>query len=150
MGARAKRRLAIGTLAGLVIVGAVVVLVVAWPSGSGRNASRSRSSKEVYGTFGAFGVAYGARGRQLLTRFGRPDRKRNGCWIYRVDGDAFHGIKLNQQTAGMDAVRYCFYSGVVAIIENHWPPGIRNHSPSGKWLVPLTYGCGGGPCKLQI
>ena len=107
-------------------------------------------SKPVYGTFGAFGVAYGAHGKQLLARFGTPDQKRNGCWMYRVSGDAFHGIKLNPQTAGMDAVRYCFYSGVVALIENHWPSGIRNQLPSGKWMAPLTYGCGGGPCENQI
>jgi hypothetical protein len=154
MGARAKRRLAIGTVATLVTVGAVIVFVIARSGSSSHSGSRShnseQTSKEVYGTFGTFGVAYGIRGSQLLTRFGAPDQKRNGCWIYRIHGDAFHGIKLNAQTAGMDAVRYCFYSGVVAIIENHWPPGIRNNSQSGAWLAPLTYGCGGGPCKLKI
>jgi hypothetical protein len=153
MRARAKRRLALGTVAGLVTVGAVAVLVIAWPGSSSRSGSQSKTSKqtskEVYGTFGTFGVAYGVHGSQLLARFGAPDQKRNGCWIYRIYGDAFHGIKLNAQTAGMDAVRYCFYIGVVAIIKNHWPPGIRNNSQSGVWLAPLTYGCGGGPCKLQ-
>jgi hypothetical protein len=150
MDACAKRRLAIGAVATLVAAGAVVVFVITWSGSSSRSGRERRTSKEVYGTFGTFSVAYGARGNQLLARFGAPDQKRNGCWIYRIHGDAFHGIKLNPQTAGMDAVKYCFYTGVVAIIKNHWPPGIRNNSPSGAWIEPLTYGCGGGPCKLKV
>ena len=149
MGARAKRRLAVGTIAALVIVGAVAVFVIASSGSSRRNGSPTDTAKPVYGTFGAFGITYGARRSQVRARFGAPDQKRNGCWIYHVSADAFHGIKLSPQTTGMDAVRYCFFSGVVAVIENHWPPGIRNHKKGGEWLAPLTYGCGGGPCKLQ-
>ena len=104
--------------------------------------------KEVYGTFGAFGVADGARGSQVLRRFGAPDQKRNSCWIYRIRGGMFHGIKIIPQIAGMDAVRYCFYDGVVAIIEDHWRPGTYNPQ-LGPWTAPVTYGCGDGPCKHQ-
>jgi hypothetical protein len=143
MGARAKRRLVIGTVATLIAVGAVVVFVIA----SSGSSSRSGSSKEVYGTFGTFGVAYGIRGSQLLKRFGEPDQKRNGCWIYRIRGTVFHGIKINPQTAGMDAVRYCFYVGVVATIQDHWRPGMHMPEP---WTAPVTFGCGGGPCKRQV
>jgi hypothetical protein len=149
MGARARRRLVIASVAVSVIVGAVVVFVVAWSGSASHDGKESQPSKEVYGTFGAFGVAYGVRPSQLLKRFGAPDQKRNGCWIYRI-GDTFRGIKLNPQTAGMDAVRYCFYSGVLAIIEDHWPPGVRNHLPSGAWYAPMTYGCGGGPCSNRV
>jgi hypothetical protein len=148
MGARARRRLVVGTVATLVTVGAVVVFVIAWAGSSGHSGSESKSSKEVYGTFGAFGVSYGVRGSQLLTRFGPPDQKRGGCWIYRVRGGAFHGIKLIPQIAGIDTVRYCFYSSVVAIIEDHWRPGTYN-AQTGPWTAPVTYGCGDGPCKNQ-
>jgi hypothetical protein len=147
---RAKRRLALVAVTASIVVGAAVVFAIATFGTSSRSGSQTQSTKPVYGTFGAFGIAYGVRGSRLLTRFGRPDRKRNGCWIYRIHGDAFRGIELNAQTAGMDAVRYCFFSGVVATIENHWPPGVRNTKPSGEWLAPLTYGCGGGPCKLNV
>jgi hypothetical protein len=152
MRARAKRRLALGTVAGLVTVGAVAVLVIAWPGSSSRSGSQSKTSKqtskEVYGTFGTFGVAYGVHGSQLLEEFGAPDQKRGGCWIYRIRGGEFHGIKLIPQIAGMDAVRYCFYIGVVAMIEDHWRPGTYNPQ-LGPWTAPVTYGCGGGPCKHQ-
>jgi hypothetical protein len=155
MGARAKRRLAIGTVATLVSVGAVAVLVIAWSGSSSRSGSQSQTSKqtskEVYGTFGTFGtfgVVYGVHGSQLLARFGAPDQKRHGCWMYRIRGEAFHGIKLIPQIAGMDAVRYCFYNGVVAIIKDHWRPGTYNPQ-LGPWTAPVTYGCGGGPCKHQ-
>lgn len=153
MGARAKRRVAIGTVATLVTVGAVVVLLLAWSGSSSRSGSKSQTSeqtsKEVFGTFGAFGVAYGARGSRLLTRFGAPDQKRGGCWIYRIRGGAFHGIKLIPQIAGIDAVRYCFYSGVVATIEDHWRRGMHNSPDPGPWTAPVTFGCAGKPCQLQ-
>ncbi len=148
MGARAKRRLAIGTLVGLVIVGAVVVFVVAWPSSSGRNQSHSQSSKEVYGTFGAFSIVSGMHANEVIARLGEPDQKRNDCWIYRIHGETFHGIKILPQIAGMDAVRYCFYVSVVAMIEDHWRKGTYNPQ-IGPWQAPVTYGCGNGPCKHQ-
>jgi hypothetical protein len=152
MGARAKRRLAIGAVATLVTVGAVVALVVAWSGSSSRGSqtqTAKQTSKEVFGTFGTFGVAYGVRGSQLLRRFGPPDQKRDGCWIYRIRGGAFHGIKLIPQIAGMDAVKYCFYSGVVAIIKDHWRPGIHNSPEPEPWTAPVTFGCAGKPCQLQ-
>jgi hypothetical protein len=143
---RAKRSLALVAIPVLGIVGAVVVFAVASSRSSGRGGSTS--FKEVYGTFGAFGVAYGARESQLLTRFGSPDQKRNGCWIYRIRNGEFHGIKLIPQIAGMDTVRYCFYTGVVAVIEDHWRPGTYN-AQQGPWLAPVTWGCGNGPCRNQ-
>lgn len=129
---------------------AVGALVITRSGTSNRSGSPSLASKEIFGTFGAFGIAYGTRASRLLARFGTPEQRNNGCWIYRVRGGSFRGIKLSAQEAGMDAVRYCFFSGVVAIIENHWPPGVRNNSLSGEWLAPLTYGCGGGPCKVRV
>lgn len=152
MGPRARRRAAHVGVASLVIGVAVTSFLVTHTGRSSpdRSSRTSQPSKEVYGTFGAFGVSYGTHRTELLARFGEPDQKRNSCWIYRVSRTSFHGIKLNPQTVGMDAVRYCFYGGAVAIIENHWPPGIRNHSQSGKWLAPLTYGCGGGPCISTV
>jgi hypothetical protein len=153
MGARAKRRLAIGTVATLVTVGAVIVFVIARSGSSSHSGSRShnseQTSKEVYGTFGTFGVAYGVHGSQLRRRFGAPDQKRGGCWIYHIRAGAFHGIKLIPQIAGMDAVRYCFYSGVITTIEDHWRPGMHSSPQPESWTAPVTYGCGGGPCKVQ-
>lgn len=154
MSTRAKRRLALGTVAALVTIGAVAVLVIAWPGSSSRSGSNSQTSeqtsKEVYGTFGAFRVAYGVRGSRLLKGFGAPDAKRGGCWIYRIRGGAsFHGVKLIPQIAGMDAVRYCFFSGVVAMIEDHWRPGMHNSPDPEPWTAPVTFGCAGKPCQLQ-
>jgi hypothetical protein len=149
MGARAKRRLAIGTVATLVAIGAVVVFLIASSGSSGRNGNQSQTTKEVFGTFGAFGVVYGVRGSQLLKQLGAPDQKRDGCWIYRIRGGAFNGIKLIPQIAGMDAVKYCFFSGVVAFIKDHWRPGMHGSPDPKPWTAPVEYGCGGGPCKLQ-
>jgi len=137
-------------VAALVIAAGVAAYVVTHSGSSspGRASKASRSSAEVYGTFGAFGVAYGARESQLLTRFGPPDQKRNGCWIYRIRNGEFHGIKLIPQIAGMDTVRYCFYTSVVAVIEDHWRSGTYNPQ-QGPWLAPVTWGCGNGPCRNQ-
>lgn len=147
MRARAKRRLAIGTVAAVIIVGAVVVFVVAWSGSSGRNGSQSQTSKEVFGTFGAFGISSGMHGRELAARLGEPDQKRNSCWIYRIHGKSFHGIKIVPQTAGMDAVRYCFFSGVVAIIEDHWRKVNGKDPYPEPWTAPITFGCGSRPCQ---
>lgn len=149
MGPRAKRRLAIATAATLVTVGALAVFLIASSGSSGRNGSQSQTTKEVFGTFGAFGVVYGIRGSQLLKQLGAPDQKRDGCWIYRIRGGVFHGIKLIPQIAGMDAVKYCFFSGVVAFIKDHWRAGMHNSPDPEPWTAPLTFGCAGKPCQLQ-
>jgi hypothetical protein len=112
------------------------------------NSHSSHVEREVYGTFGSFGVPSGSEPKEVLARLGPPDKKRGGCWIYRVSGHTFHGTKLIPQIAGIDAVRYCFYSGVVAIIEDHWRPGTYNLQ-QGPWQAPVTYGCGDGPCNHQ-
>ena len=145
-GRRARRKLGFAAIAAMIIVGAAI-MAVALPGRSSRSGSHNQSSKEVFGTFGAFGVAYGTHGTQLLARFGAPDQKRNGCWIYRIHGTTFRGIKLIPQIVGMDAVRYCFFSGVVATIEDHWRPGMQKSPEPGPWTAPVTYGCGGKSCQ---
>lgn len=139
MGARARRRLAIAGIAALIVASAVTALVI--------TQSGSHASKEVFGTFGAFGVTDGMRSAEVLARFGAPDQKRSGCWIYRIREGTFHGIKLLPQVAGIDAVRYCFYGGVVTVIEDHWRL-VNGISAFGQpWIAPLTFGCGGKPCQ---
>lgn len=135
-------------VAALVIAAGVAAYVMTHSGSSspGRASKASRSSAEVYGTFGAFGVAYGVRSRQLLARFGPPDQRRGGCWIYRISGQTFHGTKLGPQLAGVDAVRYCFYSGVLAIIEDHWRKTNGKYPYREPWAAPITYGCGGHAC----
>lgn len=130
-------------LAVVIAAGAVGAFFATRSGGPSPSRNRSPAQKEVYGTFGAFGVSYGTSARQLFARLGAPDQKQGSCWMYRIRGGRFNGIKLLPQIAGMDAVRYCFYSGVIATIEDHWHPP----HPVGKaWLPPLTFGCGGGPC----
>jgi hypothetical protein len=111
----------------------------------------SHSSKEVYGTFGTFDVSYGSTEKQVLAKVGAPGQKRNGCWIYRIRNATLGGVKLPQEVAEMDAVRYCFAAGVVSVIEDHYPPG-SNAAPTNlgghgsDWFVPITFGCGGKRC----
>jgi hypothetical protein len=152
VGVRAKGKLAIGAVAALSVAGAVAALTATHSGmshhGGGRSHTRPQSSKEVYGIFGAFGISYGTRPRQLLARLGAPDRKRAGCWIYRIRGGTFHGFKLIPEIARMDTVRYCFFSGVVSIIEDHWRPAHPGSPDPQPWIAPLEFGCGGRPCKL--
>jgi hypothetical protein len=139
MGPRARRRLA--TVTGVVLLAAAGG-VTYWMTHSG---GRSHSTKEVYGTFGDFGVSYGTNERQLRAQVGTPDRKRNGCWIYRVRHATLGGSKLPQEVAAIDAVRYCFSEGVVSDIEDHWPPGFGWKT----WNPPITFGCGGKKCVVR-
>lgn len=142
MGPRARRRLAAAAIA-LVAV-AIGATVYATQSGG----HSSGPPKEIYGTFGAFGVSYGTTGKQLLAKFGPPDAKRGGCWIYRIHGDTFRGIKLIQLPY-VDGVRYCFYGKVVSEIEDHrtYPAAVvKRFGPEKPWSPPLTYGCGGKAC----
>ena len=145
MGPRARRRLVIGGIAALTIIGGITALLVTRSGSPNRSGNEKQTPTEVYGTFGAFGVSYGKTARDLVAQLGVPDRKRHGCWTYRINGGSFNGIKLLPQIAGMDAVRYCFYSGVVATIEDHWRPGTGDPSPN-PWIPPLQFGCGGQPC----
>lgn len=146
MGPRARRRLTIGAGAVAIAAGAVTALLVTGSGGSSPSRSTSQTPKEVYGTFGAFGISYGTTARQLLARLGAPDQEAGGCWIYRIRGATFHGNKILPQIAGMQAVRYCFSFGVVQTIEDQW----RGPHPFGKpWVPPTTWGCGGGPCRAN-
>jgi hypothetical protein len=105
---------------------------------------------EVYGTFGSFGVPSGSTPKEVLARLGPPDRKRGGCWIYGVSGHTFHGVKILPQIAGIDAVRYCFYGGVVSIVEDHWRK-VNGLDPFGEpWVGPMSFGCGGKPCQNTV
>ena len=150
MGPRARRRLAYAAIAALVIAAGVAAFLVTRSGSSSpdRPSKADRSSKEIYGTFGAFNIVSGMHANQVAARLGAPDQTRNSCWIYRIHGETFHGIKIIAQIAGMDAVRYCFYDGVVAIIEDHWRKGTYN-TQIGPWQAPVTYGCGNGPCRHQ-
>lgn len=150
MGPRAKRRLAHIAIAALIIAAGVTAFLLtrSGSSSPGRSSKAGPSSKEVYGTFGAFSIVSGMHANEVTALLGEPDQKRNSCWVYRIHGETFHGIKVIPQIAGMDAVRYCFYAGVVAMIEDHWRNG--TYDPQiGPWQAPVTYGCGNGPCKHQ-
>lgn len=144
---RTSRGVIVGGIAGLIIASTVAVFVLARSSGGNASRSPTRSAKEVYGIFGAFGIAYGTAPSQLLARFGEPDRKSNRCWMYRIRGGAFPGTKLMPEIAGMNAVRYCFFAGVVSMIEDHWRPGQKKSPAPGSWTPPLEFGCGGKPCQ---
>ena len=142
LGPRARRRLAAAAVAAAVVaVGATLYFT----HSSGHTAA---PAKEIYGTFGAFGVSDGSTHKQLLAKLGAPDAKRAGCWIYKIHGDTFHGMKLIQLPY-VDAVEYCFYGNVVSDIEDHrtYPAAvIKRFGPQKPWSPPLTYGCGGKPC----
>jgi hypothetical protein len=140
--------MAIGASAALLIAATVTATVLVTGSGKASKSARRQSSKVLYGTFGAFGISDGATGRQLLARFGSPDRKRNGCWIYRIRGGVFHGINVLPQIGGVDAVRYCFYSGVVSVIEDHYRAGSHENPFPQPWIPPLEFGCGGKQCHV--
>lgn len=142
MGPRARRRLAAAAVAAVVVAGAAVYLT---QSGGGH---KPTPVKEVYGTFGAFGISDGTTPKQLLAKFGAPDRKHGTCWIYDIHGDTFRGQKLIQLPY-VDGVEYCFYGNVVSDIEDHrtYPASVvKRFGPQKPWSPPLTYGCGGKPC----
>jgi hypothetical protein len=84
-------------IASLLIAGGAVAFVM-MSSHSGHAAG------EVYGTFGSFGIPSGATSKEVLARLGAPDEKRDGCWVYRVNGKTFHGTRILPQIAGIDAV----------------------------------------------
>ena len=138
MGPRAKRRAALAAGIAVLAAGAGIAVYATHLPGAS-------AAKEVYGTFGAFGVSYGDTRTQLVARVGRPDRKRNGCWIYDVHDARLGDSTVPAQVGGMDAVRYCFAEGVVSVIEDHWPP--RSGWPH-PWIPPVTYGCGGKKCVV--
>jgi hypothetical protein len=136
MGPRARRR--------LVAASGVVLLTAAGVAGFFvTHSGSSHSVKEVYGTFGTFGVSYGSTGKQVVARVGTPDQKHGSCWIYRVRNATLGSVTLPQQVAEIDAVRYCFAEGIVSVIEDHWPSGSGWPHP---WDPPVTYGCGGKKC----
>lgn len=149
MGAGLKRRLAISAVVVLVIAAAITGLVLATSGSSSSSQSTTQTSKEVYGVFGAFGITDGMRESQVLARLGPPDHKRNGCLVYRVHGQTFHGFNLHPQLTGVDAVRYCIYVGVVSVIEDHWHPVNGAPLVGYPWSAPMQYGCGGKPCQRQ-
>lgn len=147
MGLRTRRRLIVGGITAVIVVFAAAVFVFARSPGGSASRGPDRSTSVVYGIFGAFGIAYGTTPRQLLARAGEPDRKSNGCRTYVIRGGTFNGIKLLPQIAGMDAVRYCFFDGVVSIIADHWRPGQKRSPAPGPWTPLLEFGCGGRPCR---
>lgn len=128
-------------IASLLIAGGAVAFVM-MSSHSGHAAG------EVYGTFGSFGIPSGATSKEVLARLGAPDEKRDGCWVYRVNGKTFHGTRILPQIAGIDAVRYCFWStvGVVSNVEDHWRPVNGLNPFAHPWMAPIEFGCGGEPC----
>ena len=136
MGPRARRRLATAS-------GIVLVAVGAGAAVSVTHSSTHSTGKEVYGTFGAFGVSYGWTANHVRAQVGAPSRKRNACWVYDVRNATLGGTKLPAEVGEIDAVRYCFAEGVVSVIEDHWPPGSGWPHP---WNVPVTFGCGGKKC----
>ena len=140
----------------VILAVAIAAGVTAWllmRSGSSdpsRESTAVQPPKAITGTFGSFGIPYGMRGKELAARFGEPDQKRNSCWIYRIRGATFHGIEFVPETAGMDAVRYCFYAGVVAIIEDHWRKVNGTYPSHEPWTAPVTFGCGSSKCHSSV
>ncbi len=149
MGPRSKRRLRTGAI----VLG---VAAVAWAGlllffgRANQNSHNGNTAGEVYGTFGSFGIPSGSTSKEVLARLGPPDQKRGGCWIYRVNGDTFHGTKILPQIAGIDAVRYCFFGGdVVSTVEDHWRPVNGRDPYPHPWMAPMVFGCGGQACVAR-
>ena len=143
MGPRARRRLVVAGIAALIVAGGATAYAVTCSGGGGTD-----PTKEVYGTFGAFGVDSGSTPAQVRAKLGEPDRKRAGCWIYGVHGTSFHGSPVLPQISGIVAVRYCFLDGVVSVVEDHWRK-VKGKDPfPTPWVGPLSFGCGGKPCTL--
>lgn len=148
MGLRAKRRLVVGTALALTVAAGIVAFAVTRPGSSSpaRSSKLGHKSAEVFGTFGSFGITYGLTQDELAARVGQPFQKRNGCWTYRVHGGTFAGVSIPSQLGTVDAVRFCFFSGGVATIGDHWRQ-VNGRDPYGHpWVPPVTFGCGGGPC----
>src|SRR6476469_8840978 len=95
VGRRAKRSVVAGAVVAVVIAGGAVAYTLMDSHGS-------HAAREVYGTFGSFGVASGSKPEEVIARLGPPDKKYGGCWIYRVSGHSFHGNKILPQIAGID------------------------------------------------
>lgn len=147
MSVRARSKLGVAGIAALIIACTVAVFVLARSPGGKASGSPTQSINDVSGIFGAFGIAYGTTRSALAARFGEPDRKRDGCWIYIIRGGTFHEMKLLPQIGSMDAVRYCFFDAVVSLIEDHWRPGQKKSPAPVPWAPPLEFGCGGKPCQ---
>ena len=113
-----------------------------------QNPDNGQTAGEVYGMFRQLRHPEWLYIVEVLARLGPPDQKRGGCWIYRVNGQTFHGTKILPHIAGTSAVRYCFFGGdgAVSTVDDDWRPVNGRDPYQYPWMAPMVFGCGGQAC----
>lgn len=164
-GSRSSQRIAwFGFATTLLMI--VVVGVVHFAASRGSSSAGDRTTKRTSGTtatpglrqFGqmTLGIAYGTSPRQLLREMGAPNRKQDGCWLYRGSVSGQIGtIRGRYSGPYVDAVKFCFSAGpvggkVMAKIMSHYAAhsiykrnaatdALEGKFYAGFWAPPVTF-----------